>query len=129
MLYVAEGKGWDSFLHKHMKDWSARLHQWVINQDKHPVHILHYEYLKQDTVGEIEKTLDFMNVSYDSDTLRSKLIVDYSEFQRPHDSKDFEHYSLEQKEFLRSVLLEVKGAAERASKANLLPLDKYMPSF
>ncbi|CAI8034188.1 WSCD family member AGAP003962, partial [Geodia barretti] len=121
-----EGKGWDSFLHKYMRDWSTRLHQWVINQDNHPVHILHYEDLKQDTVGEIAKTLHFLNVSYDSDILRSKLSVDYSEFQRPHDSEDFEHYSLEQKEFLRSVLLEAKEAAERASKANLLQLDKYI---
>ena len=109
-----------------MRDWSDRLRQWVINQDKHPVHILRYEDLKHDTVGEVEKTLDFLNVSYDSETLRSKLSVDYSEFQRPHDRDEFEHYSVKQKEFLRSVLLDVKQAAERASKAHLLQLDKYI---
>ena len=33
------------------------------------MHVMRYEDLKQDTVIEIEKTLIFLNVSYDSNTL------------------------------------------------------------
>ena len=109
----------------YMKDWSTRLHQWVINQDKYPVHILRYEDLRQDFVGEIEKVLLFLNVVYDSDALKSKLSEDYTEYRRPHYSDVFEHYSEKQKELVRSVVLDVNNAADRVNKSSLLRLDKY----
>jgi hypothetical protein len=120
---------WDMFLRGYMRHWSSRLLQWIIYQDKHPIHILRYEDLKQDTVGEIEKTLDFLDVSYDPETVRKKLNLDYADFKRPHDRNDYEHYSVEQKEFVKSVLLDVNIAAKTAKKAHLLRLDEYIPAF
>ena len=109
----------------YMKDWSTRLHQWVINQDKYPVHILHYEDLRQDFVEEIEKVLIFLNVAYDSDTLKSKLSEDYTEYRRPHHSDEFEHFSEKQKELVRSFMLDVNNAADRVNKSSLLRLEEY----
>lgn len=110
----------------YMKDWSTRLHLWVINQDKYPVHILRYEDLRQDFVGEIEKVLIFLNMAYDSDALKSKLGADYTEYRRPHHSDEFEHFSEKQRELVRSVVLDVNNAADRVNKSSLLRLDEYM---
>ncbi|CAI8058343.1 WSC domain-containing protein 1 [Geodia barretti] len=120
---------WDMFLRGYMRHWSSRLLQWIIYQDKHPIHILRYEDLKQDTVGEIKKTLDFLDVSYDPETVRKKLNLDYTDFKRPHDRNHYNYYSVEQKEFVKSVLLDVNVAARRAKKAHLLRLDEYIPAF
>ena len=113
----------------YMKEWSTRLHQWVIDQNTHPVHVMRYEDLRQDTVIEIEKTLTFLNVSYDSDTLERELSEGYSEFERPHRCDDFEHFSDEQKQFMMSVLLDLNEAAEKANKSHLLRLSEYFYSF
>ena len=128
-MFPVDEEKWDMFLRQYMRHWSSRLLQWIIYQDKHPIHILRYEDLKQDTVGEIEKTLDFLDVSYDPETVRKKLNLDYADFKRPHDRNDYEHYSVEQKEFVKSVLLDVNVAARRAKKAHLLRLDEYIPAF
>ena len=68
-----------------MKSWDLCLHQCVIDQDKYPVHILPYNTLK-----EIQNTLDYLNVSYDIETIEENLREDYSEFHRPHVTADFE---------------------------------------
>ena len=128
-MFPVDEEKWDMFLRGYMRHWSSRLLQWIIYQDKHPIHILRYEDLKQDTVGEIEKTLDFLDVSYDPETVRKKLNLDYTDFKRPHDRNEYEHYSVEQKEFVKSVLLDVNVAARRAKKARLLRLDDYIPAF
>ena len=117
------------FLRGYMRHWSSRLLQWIIYQDKHPIHILRYEDLKQDTVGEIKKTLDFLDVSYDPERVTEKLNMDYADFKRTHDRNHYEHYSVEQREFVKSVLLDVDVAAKRAKKAHLLRLDEYIPAF
>ena len=109
-----------------MTKWTLRLHQWVIDQDTYSVHILRYEDLKNNTVEEVKRVLDFLNVYYNSDTLADVLKEDYSEFHRPHSGDNFEHYSVEQKEWLKHLLLETMEAAEKAGKSKLLRLDEYL---
>ena len=93
------------------------------------MHILRYEDLKKNTLKEIQKTLDFLSVSYDIETVEENLREDYSEFHRPHATADFEHYSWEQKQELRSALLEVIEAAQRAGKSHLLRLNEYLSTI
>ena len=126
---LAEGKKWDGFLRLYLKEWRERLEHWVINQDTHPVHVLRYEDLQRDTPGEIKKVLDFLHVSYDLNILKGNLMEDYSEFHRPHKNSSFEHYSLQQKQLLRSVMIDTTELAERKGKAKLLQLNEYLFSI
>ena len=113
----------------YMKDWKLRIHQWVIDQDKYPVHILRYEDLQKNTLEEILRVLDFLNVSYDYDTVAERLREDYSEFHRPHKTVESEHYSDEQKQQLRSWFMDIIIAAENAGKSHLLQLDEYLSAL
>ena len=128
-MYSADGEPWDSFLHKYMKYWKKRLKYWVITQDIYPVHVLRYEDLQRDTLGEIRKVLDFLNISYDSSVLAARLMEDYSEFHRQHGKERFEPYSLEQKKLLRSVITETIELAEKKGKAQTLRLNEYLLSI
>ena len=90
------------------------------------MHILRYEALQNDTLGEVKKVLEFLNVFYDSEILAERLRESYSEFHRPHSNDNFKHYSLEQKQLLRSVLMETIEAADNAGKSHLLHLNDYL---
>ena len=111
---------------EYLIDWKTRLRLWVIEQDQYPVHILRYEDLKNNTLHEIEKTLDFLGVFYDHETVADRIKKDYSEFQRPHKTDNFEHYSPQQKLLLSRTLLDTMAAAERAGKSSLLRLNEYI---
>jgi len=126
---LAEGKKWDGLLRLYLKEWRERLEHWVINQDTYPVHVLRYEDLQRDTPGEIKKVLDFLHVSYDLTILQENLMEGYSEFHRPHKNTSFEHYSLLQKQLLRSVMIDTTELAERKGKAQLLQLNEYLFSI
>ena len=113
----------------YMGEWKLRIHQWVLDQDKYPVHILRYEDLQNNTVKEVLRVLDFLDVSYDYDTVAERLREDYSEFHRPHNTVEFEHYSDEQKQQLRSWFMDIITAAENAGKLHLLRLGDYLSTI
>ena len=101
----------------------------MIEQDQYPVHILRYEDLKNNTLHEIERTLDFLGVFYDHDTVVDRLREDYSEFHRSHQADNFEHYSPQQKLLLSGTLLDTMAAAEKAGKSSLLRLNEYLDTI
>ena len=109
-----------------MSDWSKRLDKWIIHQDTCPVHVLRYEDLQTNTVAEVEKVLNFVNVTYDPNLVKERLMRGYSEFHRPHRNSSYEHYSLEQKQLLRSAMIKVIKSVEGTSKDQLLRLDEYL---
>ena len=128
--YIIEGQAWKKILPFYMKEWKLRIHQWVLDQDKYPVHILRYEDLQNNTVKEILRVLDFLDVSYDDyDTVAERLREDYTEFHRPHNTVEFEHYSDEQKQWLRSWFMDITTAAENAGKLHLLRLGDYLSTI
>ena len=126
-ILFTEGEEWDKYLHYYLKSWKEQLQLWVILQDKHPVHILRYEDLKKDTIGELKKVLDFLSVSYNLDFLTKS--SGYTEFYRPHKNTDFKHYSKEQKELLRDTLTKAVELTAEHNKSQLLRLEEYLHSI
>ena len=122
-------KEWDQFLKDYLNDWKTRLQLWVIEQDEYPVHILRYENLKNNTLHEIKRTLDFLGVFYDHNTLADRLRDDYSEFHRSHEKDNFEHYTSQQKLLLSKTLLDTMMMAEKAGKSSHLRLDEYLATL
>ena len=101
----------------------------MLNSPNHPVHVVSYEDLQRDTVGEVEKILDFLEFPYSHDELVERLREDYTTFQRPHTNDDFQHFSPEQKANIRTTLLSVMVTAKATGKLNLLTtLNHYLTS-
>ena len=128
-LYTAN-KEWDHFLHDYVHWWRIRLQKWVIHETRHPVHVVRYEDLQQDTVGEVVKMLNFLNVSYNTLDVESKLKEDFGAFHRKHDpGSEPEHYTVEQKSLIRTALEAASTEAKAHNKSSLLRLDEYLISF
>ena len=114
-----------------MISWMLRLRNWVTDsmQQRRPVHVVRYEDLINDTVKEVGRMLDFLNVNYNKEDLRNKLREDFTVFKREHSSDNFEHYSPQQKLHMKSVLQEAIRMAEQGNKTEILRLHEYLDSF
>ena len=105
---------------------------WVLNEAQYPVHVVRYEDLQQDTIGEVKKMLKFLNVSYEDVDVESRMNQKESlqTFHRKHDaSSDFEHYTPEQTARLKKSLLKAVKEAEACNKSSTLGLDEYLTFF
>ena len=122
-------KKWNGFSETYLKAWITRLNNWVFNNPNHPVHVVSYEDLQRDTVGEVEKILDFLEFPYSHDELVERLREDYTTFQRPHTNDDFQHFSPEQKANIRTTLLTVMATAKATGKSDLFEFDDYLESL
>ena len=127
--FPLETSRWVKFAEFYVERWRERTVNWVLGNDKHPVHVVNYENLKRDTVGEVEKILDFLQFPYSHDELTERLRENYTEFQRVHTHKSFQHYSPEQKEMLNSKLSSVLAFAKAAGKADLFLFHDYLESL
>ena len=130
-MFLADtyGEGWYQFSRAYLRNWKARLTNWVLNNDKHPVHVVRYEDLQNDRVREVERILDFLHFSYNHDDVVSALEEDYSVFQRSHEHDDFQHYSAKQKLILKATLQDLIKLATMRGKADLLQLNEYLESI
>ena len=119
---------WKGFSKHYLQIWIKRLNNWVFN-NSHPVHVMSYEDLKRDTVREVEKVLDFLKFPYRHNELVERLRQDYIVFQRPHTNDNFQHFSPEQKENLKTALSTVMANARACGKSNLFHFDEYLDSL
>ena len=114
------------FVERYLDRWKERTINWVLMNKRHPVHVVSYEDLQNDTVREVEKILDFLHFPYSHEDLIQRLRVDFNTFQRPHMNDGFQHFSPEQKERLRLTITQLMGAAKTAGKADLFLFSKYL---
>ena len=108
---------WDSYVHVYIEAWKERILNWVL-QDHAKVHVVSYEDVKRNPLHEVTKMLQFLKADYvSSDELKKRLSEDFSEFKRPRRRQvDFEHYTPEQKLYIKSVILETSRALDNKYK-------------
>ena len=120
---------WRGFAEEYLKKWFMRLNKWVFMNDNHPVHVVSYEDLQNDTVREVEKILDFLHFPYSHEDLIQRLRVDFTTFQRHHMNDGFQHFSPEQKERLRLTLKITISTAKKSGKEHLFHFNEYLESL
>ena len=130
ILYTVSDS-WNEFLHTYMTQWTSRITKWVLaNDPTHPVLVVRYEDLKQDTVREIERMLDFLHIPYNKGDLPLILAADFNTFKRPHNrNNDFEHYTSAQKVHMKSTLMNVINLTQEKNMTHLLRLTDYLSKF
>ena len=129
-LYIlAESDRWNDFAETYLRQWDKRLQNWVLNNTTHPVHVVNYEDLRNDTVREVEKILDFLHFPYSHDELVERLREDFTAFQRVHKNDGFQHFSPEQKEQLRLALEAAVTGARDSGKTRFFRFDDYLESL
>lgn len=94
---------------------------WVSNNHNHPVLVVMYEDLKKDTLTELKRMLDFLQVPYSRSRLIEVVSRGYSTYKRQH-VEEFDHYTTEQREVVCSAIERVSKALQENSllvKANV----------
>lgn len=123
-----DSNGWDEFLHTYMKAWVKRIQNWVLKVlPEHPVLVVRYEDLKIDTTREVERMLAFLQLPFSSDQVSQKLEEDFTTFKRVHsDESEFEHYTDDQRDHIKSAILQVVKLAEASNMTHVLRLNEYL---
>ena len=74
------------------------LFSWVINSTEHPpTLVIRYEDVKQNTIREVKRMLDFLQFPYKEEVIEEQLEKDFSQFRRKH-RESFEHFTTKQRE-------------------------------
>ena len=128
-LLCADNKEWNSFFEEYLEQWIERLSNWVFDNHSHPVHVVSYEDLENDTVREVEKILDFLHFQYSHEEVTERLREDFANFKRSHGKVEFQYFSPEQKDKLRETLMTAVKAASDAGKTDLFHFSEYLESL
>ena len=67
--------------------------------------LVKYEALKNDTAMEIQKILDFLDISYSTEDLQRQLSGGFSAFHRSHSNENFDHFTPEQKLWIDAAIM------------------------
>ena len=92
---------------------------WLVNSRNHPVLVVKYEELKQNTLHEVLRMLDFLKVPYSEDVVEQRLIAGFNSFQRRHHEDDFDHYVPEQQNFVRNAVISANKLLEENHLSHL----------
>ena len=82
----------EEFAYKHVKKWRLVVEDWVKTGD---VHVVHFENVLDDKIGELEKMLSFLNLKPDKDRLDCLLQADVNIFKRKSSKLVHSPYSAE----------------------------------
>lgn len=126
LVYIAETKQWVEFFGQYLDRWKERIINWVLTNKEHPVHVVNYEELQNNTVGEVEKILDFLHFPYNHSDLVERLRVDFTTFRRLHMNDGFQHFLPEQKQQLRETITNLLSMAKAVRKADLFIFQRYL---
>ena len=95
------------------------IRNWLVNNRNHPVLVVKYEELKQNTLQEVLRMLNFLKVPYSKDMVVEKLTAGFNSFQRSHHEDDFDHYIPEQRNFVRKVVISTNKLLEENHLSHL----------
>lgn len=114
-----------------MKAWLDRIQNWVLTQTpQHPVIVVRYEDLKQDTLKEVEKMVTFLGFPFNEEDTAQKLAEDFTSFKRPHnEEEDFKRYTDEQILHMKSVVLQAIKLTEDKNMTHVVRLSDYLQKF
>ena len=119
-------KEWDKFVREKAPLWLAMMKQFLVINWHHPVLVVSYELLRNDTSQELRRMLDFLQVTYDQASLERTVDSDFKTFHRG--KAEFEHYTKSQAQLVKSLIADAKNMLTQNRKYFLqfLPLDDYL---
>lgn len=125
-FFTENNKDWDYFVQEQGKRWRDHVSGWIIAGKHNPFHIIRYEDLKNDTVKELKKILDFLGFLHISEAdIEERLGDGYNSFYRNH-KDDFGHYTEEQKSYVHQQVQETINALREHGKEAVFPIHEYL---
>ena len=127
ILFPGANPEWNEMVLKQTGKWKLMMKNYLINHGDHPVLVVRFEDLKRDAFTEIKRVLDFIQFPYSDHTLEQRIQDGYTHFHRNHTDL-FEHYTVEQREHLNSVIRDIIRLLHLNGKADIIGLQQYLRS-
>ena len=108
-----------------MLRWQTMAVTWCEYAKTNPLLVVHYDDLKADTVGEVQKMVEFLGMPSRHRDLAERLKGDYTTFKRNKD-QDFEHFTPDQKKLLNQLVTETKRKMVEKGLQDIFQLERYM---
>jgi DNA-binding NtrC family response regulator len=102
--------------------WEQTVLAWIMNNHDHPVLIVRYEDVKNNTHSELRRMLDFLQVPYSSSRLKEVVARGYRMYRRDH-GETFDHYTPGQRDTVTSA---IEHVSKRLKDNGLLELANVM---
>ena len=126
--FAGANKDWDDYIHSKLMRWPKQI-VYLLTEAKLagcPVHILIFEDLKADTVGEMKKLTDFLGFSYTMEEISARLEDGFSQFYRNH-TASFSHFTPDQEKFIQDVVTKTSQFMKENGLYDLFPrVDDYI---
>lgn len=116
---------WDSYLRSKGRRWLDQVVSWLALAKTHPILVVRYEDIKDDTLGQVKRMLDFLMFHYTEGTVRRQLEDGYTNFYRNH-TATFEHYTSDQRVFVNSLIHEAAFRLKQHGVESVLNVDDYL---
>ena len=125
-MYIGNNTKWEKNVFQQTQRWQLMIRNWVINNNHHPVLIVKYEELKDSTLPEVKRMLDFLHIRYDDEILKEKLNDhSFNRFHRNHKNEKFVHYTSEQAEYVRAVVEDTIYLLKEHNLEQLIDMKSY----
>ena len=99
----------------------------MVDNYYHPVLVIRYEDLKTDTSNSLRRMLDFLQVPYTEQKLQEVITQGFRDFKRKH-YEEFDHYTPEQREFIRTVIKDTQSVLEARGLSSVCNIQEYLES-
>ena len=97
---------WERLVYEMGERWKKTLLKWWGSAHQHNISVLvvRYEDLKEDKVEQVSRMLDFLHHDYNRTELATRLEAGFDEFHRQHTADDYDHYTQDQRTYVKSVI-------------------------
>ena len=125
VTHVGSNEQWEQYLHTWSDRWHNSVVKWAKFGKKRPLLVVYFEDLKTNYTGEVERMLDFLQISYSKEQLEERLKPGFTLFKRNH-SKAFEHYTIEQKATIMRMIARTKKELEDNGIQDVIQIQRYL---
>ena len=115
---------WESYLHTWADRWQNSVIKWANFGKQRPLLVVYFEDLKANVTGEVERMLDFLQVSYSREQVEERLEQNFNFFKRSH-HREFEHYTTEQRAYITQVVAKTKQELENSDSTGIIQIERY----
>ena len=107
--------------------WKSHTSRWIINGKDNPFLIVRYEDLKQNTIKEVLRMVEFLGFKdlFTEDSIQDKLGNGYNSFYRNHQD-DFEHFTADQKALIRRTVEETAQLLAKQGLEHSFRIEDYL---
>ena len=120
---IGNSASWNEFVHSYIDYWTNIILEWVIKWNPTtPILIVMYEDLVNNPVGELTRMLNYLDHHIDSEHIEAA--THSIRFKRRHTRK-FQHFTVDQINFLNQVIEKMEQALLKAGKTHILSVQHY----